>query len=125
MVATRAVLLLVFAIALLESARADHPGSHATRNGDRRVRVEVVATGADDCTVIEEIVPGAPRGLSPPPGSVPVTARLGRRNAGCTPGATVVRSERRFDLAAGARHIHLFVLAPDGSLAATERVPIR
>ena len=125
MVAERAVLLLIAALVLSEPAHAHHPGSHASRSGDGRVRVEVVAPRADDCNAIEEIVAGAPPGLSAPSGSVPVTARLSRRDGACSAGATVVRSERSLDLGPDARDIHLFVLAPDGSLAATERVPIR
>jgi hypothetical protein len=36
-----------------------------------------------------------------------------------------VRSETVLELAPGIRQIMLYILAPDGTLASTERVPIR
>ena len=47
----------LLAIALLSvptAALAHHPGSHATREGGNRVRIDAVALATDNCTRIDE-----------------------------------------------------------------------
>ena len=107
-------------------ALAHHPGSHAYRQPDGRVRVEVAAQATDACTRVAAILPGAPAGLASVPGSAPVTARLERQNAEpCTTVVTAVKTEAVLDLGPGVRQILLYVTGPDGTVAATERLPIR
>jgi hypothetical protein len=106
------------------SAPAHHPGSHASRQPDGRVRVQVVTRTADSCTDIADILVGPPPGLSAVPGSSPVTARLRRRSGTCESVVTAVRAEQVLQVPQDVRQIHLFVAAPDGRVLATERVPI-
>ena len=108
------------------AALAHHPGSHASRLSDGRVRVEVAAVATDGCTRIERVRVAAPPSVSAVPGAAAVTAELVRAGAGpCTMAVVAVRSETVLDLAPGIRQIMLYILAPDGTLASTERVPIR
>ncbi len=107
-------------------ALAHHPGSHAYRQPDGRVRVEVAAQATDACTRVAGVLPGTPAGLAPVPGSAPVVARLERQDAGpCATVVTAVEAEAVLDLGPGVRQILLYVTAPDGTVAATERLPIR
>ena len=58
--------------------------------------------------------------------SAELTRELVRAGAGpCTMAVVAVTSETVLDLAPGLRQIMLYILAPDGTLASTERVPIR
>ena len=124
MPATRTLVAAVLALTPGPGAQAHHPGSHASRLEDGRVRVEVVATVAESCTEIVEIRSGAPPGVAAAPGSTPVTARLGREGP-CAPAVRTVHAQHVLEASRDVRQIHLHVLAPDGSLAATERFPVR
>ena len=124
MSAARPIALVVLALVVATSAHAHHPGSHASRQKDGRVRVQVVTTTADSCTDIAEVVVGPPPGLSSVPGSSPVTARLRRRRGSCESLVTALRAEQVLQVGRDVRQIHLFVSAPDGRVLATERVPI-
>ena len=124
MSAVRPTALVVLALVLSTSAHAHHPGSHANRQRDGHVRVQVVITTADSCTDIAEVVVGPPPGLSSVPGSSPVTARLRRRGGRCESLVTILRAEQVLQVGQEVRQIHLFVSDPDGGVLATERVPI-
>jgi hypothetical protein len=106
-------------------AGAHHPGSHASRRPDGQVTVDAVAMASDACTAIAEIRSGTPPAVTPPPGSAPVTVRLKRDGEACAAVVTAVRAQAILDIAPGARQIVLYIQAPDGSLASSERVPIR
>ena len=121
----RGLVLCGLGLALATAAEAHHPGSHASRREDGRVSVDLVATVADSCMAVAEVRLGTPPGVVPPPDSTPVTARLRREERPCAAGAAVVRSEHVLDPGGDVRRIHLYVLSPDGSLAATERIPVR
>jgi len=125
MVGARAVVGVAIALGFATVADAHHPGSHATKQSDGRIRLEVVATVTDTCTQIAEVGIGAPVGVSAASGSVSVTVHLRRPDGVCASAVAVVRAERVLDLGQEAAPIHLYVLAPDGSVASTERVPIR
>ena len=124
MLTVRTLGCAVLSLAAACGAAAHHPGSHASRQDDGRVRLEVVAPAAESCLEIAEISIGAPPGVAAAPGSTPVTARL-RREGACAPMVRAVRSEQVVPASGDVRHIYLHVVAPDGSLAATERVPVR
>jgi hypothetical protein len=113
------------AAAAYVSAQAHHPGSHADRQRDGRVRIDAVAMAPDACTTIAEIRLGAPSGVTPPPGSAPVTVRLKREGQVCAAVVTAVRGREILDVQRAAQQIHLYFQAPDGSLTSTERFPIR
>jgi hypothetical protein len=118
--------VLAAALAFGPAALAHHPGSHATRRADGKVVVDVATLATDACTRIAAIRPGAPASLAPVPGSVPVTAQLERQGSGpCATVVTAVKAETALDLGRDARQILLYVVGPDGAVAATERVPIR
>ena len=120
--ARAAVLILSASVA---PALAHHPGSHAARDADGGVRLEVVVTAADACTSIAQVRPGAPPGIAAVPGSAPVTARLQRPGGACAAVVTAVRAEERLDLGREVGQILLYVVGPDGAVASTERVPVR
>ena len=124
MSATRRLALVVLALALPASVHAHHPGSHASRQNDGRVRVQVVTTTSDSCTEIADVLVGPPPGLSAVPGSSPVTARLKRRSGTCDSVVMAIRAEQVLQVPQDVRQIHLFVSAPDGRVLGTERVPI-
>ena len=112
--------------ALAGPALAHHPGSHAARLPDGRVKVEAVAMASDACTSIASLERGAPAGVRPPPGSEPVIARLARPAAAmCATAITATRHEAVLLIPAGATQIHLYIVAPDGRVQASERVPVR
>jgi hypothetical protein len=118
--------LALAALLLAAPAFAHHPGSHATRQAEGRVMVEAVAMANDACTRIASVRSGAPPRVAPVPGSAPVTVQLERAGAGpCAAAVTAVRAEAALDLPRDARQILLYILAPDGSVVATERVPVR
>jgi hypothetical protein len=107
------------------AAEAHHPGSHARREGGNRVRIEAVAIATDDCTRIDNVRSGAPAVVTPPPGVVPVTARLKRGQGICVAGPIAVRAEHVLELPPGVKQIFLYVEGPDGSVVGSEQVPIR
>jgi hypothetical protein len=118
--------LLGLASALLQtsSAMAHHPGSHASRLPDGRVKLEV-GTSGDGCTTVGAISAGVPAGVSAPPGASPVTVRLNRPpETVCTMELKPVAGEAVLVLPAAVRAIHVFILGQDGTVRATERVPI-
>lgn len=116
----------IVALLLVTPAFAHHPGSHAERLSDGRVSLDAVATAADICIRIVEVQAGAPPGIAAVAGSAPVTVRLGRTgSASCTAALSAVHLKVMLDLPREARQLLLYVLAPDGSVAATERVPVR
>ena len=123
MTVARAVVIL-FAI-LTSPVLAHHPGSHAARDADGRVRLEVVVTAADACTTIAALSAGAPPGVAPVPGSAPVTARLQRPGGACATVVTAVGAQGRLELGQDARQILLYVVGPDGAVASTERIPVQ
>jgi hypothetical protein len=120
------IVLTLAALLLATPAFAHHPGSHATRQPDGRVIVEAVAMATDACTRIASLRSGPPAGVALVAGSAPVTAQLERAGAApCAAVVTAVRVESSLDLPRDTRQILLYILAPDGSVAATERVPVR
>lgn len=107
-------------------AQAHHPGSHATREKDGRVKVEAVATVGDSCLAIAAVRLGTPPNVTAPAGAAPVTAEVKRAGStGCRAAATVLRAEHLLPLGAEVRQIHLYVVGPDGAVLSTERVPLR
>ena len=122
----RFILLAAAVLASAATAAAHHPGSHAYRQPDGRVRVEVVAQATDACIRVGEIRVGSPDGLAPVPGSAAVTARLERRGEGaCASVVTAARGEALLDLDRGARQVLLYILSPAGRVSATERLQMR
>lgn len=120
------VLGLALAGMVAGAALAHHPGSHANRQPDGRVRVEVATLASDACTTLGPVKAGAPASVAPAPGAVPVTAQL-LRSAGavCATVVTRVASEAVFDGAPNERQIMLYIVGPDGAVASSERIPIR
>jgi hypothetical protein len=120
------IVSIVLALSVI-SALAHHPGSHAFRQSDGRVKLESVVTVPDGCTFIGAVTPGAPSGQAAPPDAFPVTVKLRRSDAGsaCTLALKVMRDESMLSVPANQSRLHLFVVAADGKLASTERVPIR
>jgi hypothetical protein len=117
---------LALASLLSGAALAHHPGSHAFRMPDGRVRVEVAAVANDGCTKLGSVRAAAPPAVSAVPGTAAVTAELVRAGTGpCAMMVSAVKTEAVLDLPAGLGQIMLYILAPDGTLASTERVPIR
>ena len=125
MVGGRAVVGVVLALGSVTGVDVHHPGSHATKQSDSRVRLEVVAGVSDTCTRVAEVRIGAPLGVTATAGSIPVTVRLGRQDGDCAAGVAAVRAEQVLDIGRETSLIHLYILAPDGSVASTERVPVR
>jgi hypothetical protein len=121
------VAVLAWLAATAGTAEAHHPGSHAVREKDGRVRVEVAAAAADSCTAIASVRNVAPPRVTPPPATAPVTVQLQRSGgaARCTAGPIVLRADWRIEIAEGVRYLHLYILTPDGTVASTERVPLR
>jgi hypothetical protein len=120
-----ALLSLVLAIATAAETLAHHPGSHAAREGDGRVRLDVATAVPDACTTIAAVEKGAPPSVQPPRGAEPVTVRL-ERPAGlaCATVVTAVRREAVLEIPPDIATLHLFIVGPEG-VRATERVPIR
>lgn len=124
---TRAGLYWVAVGAALFSGavQAHHPGSHATRQSDGRVKVDVVAVTSDSCTKVSGIRSGTPTGVTSPPDSAAITVLLQQEGRACAATVTAVKEEMILDVPRGATQIHLYFQAPDGSLASSERVPIQ
>ena len=125
MPAARWVLGLGLALGIATGAVAHHPGSHAAKQRDGRVRLEVVATVTDTCTSIAQVRIGLPPGVAAAPSGTPVTARLRRQEGPCEEAPTAIRGIEALELDASVGQLHLYVIAPDGSLASTERIPVR
>jgi hypothetical protein len=123
----RASILAVvsFSAASLTSAHAHHPGSHATRQSNGKVKVEAVTMATDTCTRIRSIRLGMPAGVSPPPGITPATIRLERGGEACATAVMPVGAEAELDMAPSAKQIILYIESPDGALLGSERVPVR
>lgn len=119
-----AVLSLALGVVAMVDAAAHHPGSHAVRQPDGRVRVDVVATVNDGCTTIDTVRPGAPDGVAPPRNASALTVRLQRpEGLACTQVIGTVRRDVVLEEASAV--VHIFVVRPDGVLASTERVPVK
>jgi hypothetical protein len=69
---------LVLAIATAAETLAHHPGSHAARQGDGRVRLDVSTVVPDTCMAVASVERGTPASVQAPRGAEPVTARLER-----------------------------------------------
>jgi hypothetical protein len=118
--------LALAALLLAASAFAHHPGSHATRQAEGRVMVEAVAMANDACTRIASVRSGAPPRVAPVPGSAPVTVQLERAGTGpCAAAVTAVQGRSHSRPAAGRPADPPLHPCADGSVAATERVPVR
>jgi hypothetical protein len=113
-------------IMAVQALAADRPVTRAQRLGDGQVKIEAAARAFDGCTFIGSVVHGAPRDQETPIASYPVTVRLKRlEGQSCTQVVRVVRADAAFDIPETARMVHVFVLAPDGTLATTQRAPIQ
>jgi len=117
-------LLAIVLLSVSTGALAHHPGSHATREGGNRVRIDAVALATDNCTRIDAIRLGTPAVATAPPGLTPVTARLKRGDGTCVAAANAVRAEQVLELPIGVKQIFLYVEGSDGVLVSTERVPV-
>jgi hypothetical protein len=111
---------------LAAEAAAHHPGSHARRQEDGTVALEASVVAGDACTRIGSVSAGPPPGVAGVAGLAAVTARLEREGSGACPDtASLLKSEVRVSLPARERQIILYILAPDGTLVGSERVPVR
>jgi hypothetical protein len=120
------VSLLLAVGLMIAEAVAHHPGSHASRRSDGQIRLDVAANLTDSCTTIASVSRGAPPNAQPPSGADPVLVRLQRpAEAVCAQVVRTARAETVLDTPRGIAALHLFHLAADGRVAATERVPIR
>lgn len=106
-------------------ALAHHPGSHAERLPDGRVRVDVTATVPDTCTRIASVQAGLPEGVRAVAGTLPVTIRLARpADAVCATQVRALREQAVLAMPSG-NMLMLYVVGQDGAVAGSERVPIR
>lgn len=121
------LLSLVAAVGLmLADAVAHHPGSHAVRASDGQVRLDVVAPVTDGCTKVGTVQRGVPPSARAPAGVDPVVVQLERpAGAVCTQALGIARAETVLDTPPSLAALHLFVVAADGRVTATERVPVR
>jgi len=121
------LLSLVAALGLMiAEAVAHHPGSHASRLRDGQVRLEVAATVTDGCTRIGTVRRGVPGAARAPAGVDPVVVQLERpAGALCTQALGTARADAVLDTPPKLTALHLFVVAADGRVTATERVPVR
>ena len=117
----------VLMLGWLGGAEAHHPGSHASREKNGQVRIDIAAATTDSCLAVGTVRNVAPPRVSAAPASAPVTVQLQRStgSAPCRTTPTVVRAERRLEIAAGVQQLHLFILAPEGTILSTERVPLQ
>jgi hypothetical protein len=108
------------------TAGAHHPGSHAVRQGDGRIAVDIAALGSDSCVTIGSIAPGRPSGASGGGEALPVTVRLTKAGSGqaCAQAIRPITGKTMLDPARDRRHVFIYVVAPDGQIQSTERVPI-
>jgi hypothetical protein len=121
-----AALTLIAGTVTALSARAHHPGSHAVRQGDGRIALDIAAIGSDSCVTIGSIAPGRPSGASGGGEALPVTVRLTRAGGGqaCAQVVRQIGGKTVLDPARERRHVFIYVVAPDGQVQSTERVPI-
>jgi hypothetical protein len=89
------------------------------------VRLDVAVTASDSCTGIADIAAGPAPGIAAVPGTTPVTVRLKRSGGSCAAAPNVVRAERVLDLGRQEQQLLVYVVGADGTLASTERVPLR
>lgn len=116
---------LVCGIGVSLDAWAHHPGSHAVRQSGGGVRLEAVATASDACTTIQSVTVGVPPGIRSVPGSTPVTLRLQRApGAVCATVVSALREQAVLDVPPASTVLNLYVVAPDGNVLGSERVPI-
>jgi hypothetical protein len=108
------------------TAVAHHPGSHALREPDGRVRLDAVVMASDACTAIAGMTRGTPPATKPPAGAEPVTIELSRpRDALCATVITALSRRAVLAIPREAERLHLYVLDPQGRVQTSERVPIR
>jgi hypothetical protein len=109
------------------SAGAHHPGSHAVRQADGRIALDIATVGSDSCVTIGSIAPGRPPGASGGGEALPVTVRLTKAGGGqaCAQAIRQITGKTVLDPARDRRHIFIYVVAPDGQVQSTERVPIK
>jgi hypothetical protein len=121
------ILVLLVSLGFAAPALAHHPGSHATRGADGRVRIEAVAVANDRCSALGPVAAGAPGRVTAPAGTVPVTVqrRVISPGATCPPEPVRLSAEGVVEVPRGAGQIMLYVLGPDGEVQATERIPVR
>jgi hypothetical protein len=116
---------LVLAIATAAETLAHHPGSHAARQRDGRVRLDVSTVVPDTCMAVASVERGTPASVQAPRGAehghgAPRTAgRTDMRDSGHGRAAVVVLA-----IPPEAKTLHLFIGGPDG-IRAMGRVPIR
>ena len=119
--------LLVATVTTLTAvqALAHHPGSHAVRETEGRVRLAFATAAADTCTTVQSVTIGAPASVRPVGGSTPVTVRLQRPpGALCATMVSALHEEVALEVPASANLLLVYIVAPDGRVTASERVPI-
>lgn len=122
---TVAMASLLLATGMTVQALAHHPGSHAVRQGDGRVRLQTAASASDACTTIQSVTLGAPPAVKAVPGITSVTVRLQRpAGAVCATTVTALHEETMLDVPDSATALLVYVVGPDGSVVASEKVPI-
>ncbi len=122
-----AVVALVGAILFTASAFAHHPGSHAWRQSDGRVKLETVVAGpASECIMIGTVTTGTPAGHAAPAEVFPVSVRLRDMSDGksCKLSVRTMKDETLLVVPPTMKRLHLFVVAATGQIASTERVTI-
>jgi hypothetical protein len=120
-----AVAALLIGLFVAVEAVAHHPGSHARRVGAGQVELDAAVSASDACTRIERMEPGTPQGVQAPTGAAPVVVRLVRPDGLCATVVSALREARTLSVPAGTTALLLYVVGPDGRVAASERVPIR
>jgi hypothetical protein len=118
-------LVLPLAVLGASAASAHHPGSHAARQPDGRIRLEIAVPTSDLCTGIGDVALGPPPGIAPAPGAAPVTVHLKRPDGPCVGAASVARGEQMLDLPRQESQVLVYVIGEDGTIVSTERVPLR
>jgi hypothetical protein len=122
-----AVAALIGAILITASAFAHHPGSHAWRLGDGRVKLETVVAGpSSECIMIGTVTTGTPAGHAAPAEAFPVSVRLRDMSDGkaCKLALRTLKDETLLVIPPTIKRLHLFVVAATGQIASTERVII-
>ena len=120
-----AVAALLLGLLVAVEAVAHHPGSHARRIAAGQVELDAAVSASDACTRIERIEPGTPHGVQAPAGAAPMVVRLARPEGVCATVVSALRETRAVGVPAGVTVLLLYVVGPDGRVAASERVPIR
>ena len=92
------------------------------KGGD--AKVDPVVTVPDGCPTIARVRETPPQGIAVPRGSHPLTILLTRpEGVACTQAIGTLKREIR--VSTDHAVVHVYVVAPDGTLASTERVPVR